>query len=112
MRRSRQSLIWLTSMITGMLLVILLPIHIFFTHVGSLDVLSYGSVSSRLSQLPIKLFYAATIVALLVHGWTGFRGILFDLNPSRSQMKAIDAAIFAIAAATLVYAVYIIVAVS
>ncbi len=94
-------------MITGMMLVVLLPIHIFLTHVGSLNVLSFASVSARLSNLSIKLFYVTTIIALLVHGWTGFRSIVLDLNPRRSQMKAIDSTIFVVAAATLVYAVYI-----
>ena len=96
-------------MVTGLLLVLLLPIHIFLTHIGSLTVLSYSAVSARVSLLSIKLFYVVTVIALLVHGWTGFRGILFDLKPTRFQMKAIDIVILVIMVSTLAYATFIIV---
>ena len=107
MRSSRESFVWLVSVISGLLLLVLLPIHLFLTHTGSLDVLSYDAIRARLSSDLVKFFYGTTIVVLLVHGWIGVRSVLLDLEPSRSQVAVINLAIVAVAFLTLGYSFYI-----
>ena len=81
--------IWLIKIVTGPLLILLLILHLIANHyIGSLPsgLMTYDDVV-RYFQNPIipaiEILFLATVIT---HSLIGLRGILLDLNPSRTVL--------------------------
>ena len=85
--------IWLIKIITGPLLILLLLLHLIVNHyIGSLPsgLMTYADVV-RYFQNPIipviEILFLATVVT---HSLIGLRGIILDMNPSRTVLTAVN----------------------
>ncbi len=85
--------IWLVKIVTGPLLILLLILHLTANHyVGSLPsgLMTYDDVI-RYFQNPIiptiEILFLATVVT---HSLIGLRGIILDLNPSRTVLTVVN----------------------
>lgn len=112
-KASTEPVLWLTLVLTGILLAILLPVHVYLTHLtgSGIDAMAFDVVIGRLSSVPMKLFYFVTLVALILHGWGGVRGILFDVEGLQMHRHKVDTAIFIMGAITLAYGSYVLIVV-
>jgi succinate dehydrogenase membrane anchor subunit len=112
-KASTEPVVWLTLVLTGILLAILLPVHVYLTHLtgAGIDAMGFDIVLGRLSSAPMKLFYFVTLVALVLHGWGGVRGVLFDIKGLQIHRHKIDVAILIIGAITLAYGSYLLIVV-
>jgi len=91
-RPGENTWLWLIKIVTGPLLLILLGLHLAVNHyLGSLpsglmthqDVVAYF----RNPIIPaIEILFLATVVT---HSLIGLRGIILDLNPSRSTLTIV-----------------------
>jgi succinate dehydrogenase / fumarate reductase membrane anchor subunit len=85
--------IWLIKIVTGPLLILLLILHLIVNHyIGSLPsgLMTYDDIV-RYYQNPIipviEILFLATVVT---HSLIGLRGILLDMNPSRTILTVIN----------------------
>lgn len=85
--------IWLIKIVTGPLLILLLILHLIVNHyIGSMPsgLMTYDDVV-RYYQNPIipiiEILFLATVVT---HSLIGLRGIILDMNPSRSVLTAVN----------------------
>ena len=85
--------IWLVKIVTGPLLIVLLLIHLIANHyVGSQPsgLMTYEDVIHYFQNpiIPaIEILFLATVVT---HSLIGLRGIILDLNPSRTVLMAVN----------------------
>jgi succinate dehydrogenase / fumarate reductase membrane anchor subunit len=107
-KSSMEPILWLMLMLTGILLAVLLPVHVYLTHLTGADVMSFDAVLGRLSSAPTKLFYFVVLLALVFHGWGGVRGILFDIEGLRQHRQKIDASILIVSLITVLYGSYLV----
>ena len=108
-RASTEPIVWLMLVTTGILLAVLLPAHVYLTHLigAGFQIMDFDAVLARLSSAPMKTFYFLTLLALVFHGWGGVRGMLFDIERLQVHRRKIDVSIVAVGSITLIYGVYL-----
>ena len=91
-RPGENTWIWLIKIITGPLLVLVIALHFIVNHyLGSLasglmtrnDVIAYYQ---KPAIIGIEIVFLATVVT---HSLIGLRGIVIDMNPSRSLLRVV-----------------------
>jgi succinate dehydrogenase hydrophobic anchor subunit len=83
--------LWLVKIVTGPLLVIFLLIHFIVNHfIGENGLLTYADVIAYYKNPLIPAMEICFLAAVVTHSLSGLRGIILDLKPSRSTLKAID----------------------
>ncbi len=83
--------LWLVKVITGPLLIIFILIHFIVNHFAAENgLLTYTDVIAYYKNPLIPAMEIFFLAAVVTHSLIGLRGIILDLKPSRSVLKAID----------------------
>jgi succinate dehydrogenase membrane anchor subunit len=85
--------IWLIKIVTGPLLILLLILHLIVNHyVGSLPsgLMTYADIVHYYQNPIIPIIEILFLATVVTHSLIGLRGIILDLNPSRSVLTAIN----------------------
>ncbi len=108
-RAGENTWLWITKILTGPLLVILLFIHLLVNHfLGQQGLLTYADVIAyyRNPIIPImEILFLATVVT---HSLIGLRGILLDLNPARRFLKAVDGGLILLGISAVAYGIWLV----
>lgn len=105
---------WFFQRLSAVLLVILLGIHLYVAHFMDLDshtgdeaLITFDDVSVRLDQLVYIVVDYAMLAMVLFHGLNGFRTVLFDFDMFVKRKKAVDAGLWVLGIATLLWGIVI-----
>ncbi len=83
--------LWLVKIVTGPLLIIFLLIHFIVNHFAAENgLLTYADVIAYYKNPLIPAMEILFLATVVTHSLIGLRGIILDLKPSRSALKAID----------------------
>jgi len=102
--------LWLTKIILGLLVIVVLGIHFIINHaVAPGGLLTYADVI-RYYKVPIvpvmEIFFLVVVVS---HSLLGFRAILLDLNPVAGIRRAIDGILLVAGTAAIVYGAWLVI---
>jgi succinate dehydrogenase hydrophobic anchor subunit len=88
-RPGENTWIWLTKIVTGPLLLVILGLHLTVNHyLGSMSsgLMTYDDVIRYFQNPVIVAIEILFLVTVLTHSLIGFHGILLDLHPSRTLL--------------------------
>jgi succinate dehydrogenase hydrophobic anchor subunit len=91
-RPGENTWIWLIKIVTGPLLVIVLGLHFIVNHyLGSMSsgLMTYDDVIRYFQNPLIPAIEILFLVTVVTHSLIGLRGIVLDMNPSRSILRLI-----------------------
>jgi succinate dehydrogenase / fumarate reductase membrane anchor subunit len=105
--------LWLAKIVTGLLIFVILAIHFVVNHfLPPNRLLSYADVV-RYYQNPIILIMEGLFLVFVIsHSLIGLRGIILDLHPERSVLRAIDVVFVVFGGAFMIYGIWLLVAVA
>lgn len=84
--------LWLIKIVTGPLLLVILGLHLIVNHyMGSLPsgLMTYEDVVAYFQNPIIPAIEILFVVTVVTHSLIGLRGIVLDMNPSRSTLKIV-----------------------
>ncbi len=102
-----EPLAWLLQLITGTILVFLVTIHFYLTHMTSHDALRYEFVVERLSTSPYTAMYAILILTVTFHAFNGLRAIILDTEFGAKYRRVINMLIFLAFLSAFAYGIYL-----
>ena len=85
--------IWLIKIVTGPLLILLLILHLIVNHyIGSLPsgLMTYEDVVHYFQNPIIPVIEILFLATVVTHSLIGLRGIILDMNPSRTVLTAVN----------------------
>lgn len=91
-RPGENTWLWLIKIVTGPLLLIVLGLHLTVNHyMGSLatGLMTHDDVIQYFQNPIIPAIEILFLVTVVTHSLLGLRGILLDMNPSRSVLKIV-----------------------
>ncbi|MEI7990781.1 MAG: hypothetical protein WCI88_17265 [Chloroflexota bacterium] len=99
---------WFIKLITGALVIIVLAIHFMVNHaLAPNGLLSYAEVIQYFQNPIIPIMEGIFLIVVVSHALLGLRGILLDLNPSRSVLRVLDAILVIVGVVAVVYGVWL-----
>ena len=69
---------WLFQRITAVLLIVMLAVHLVFTHILNIGELSYDNIAGRLAHGAFIFVDVVLLAAGLYHALNGFRMVVYD----------------------------------
>jgi len=100
--------LWFIKMITGPLLVILLIIHMIINHlVAEGGLLTYADVVEYFNNPWIVIMEVTFLTTVTTHALLGLRGIILDMNPSRSILNTLNWVLGLAGVGVVVYGVWL-----
>ena len=105
-RRGRSARVWRWTAGSGLALAALAGLHIVAEHfvvrsTGGLR--TYHQVLEYIGHPVILVLECAFLIALAIHAMLGLRSVLFDLNLREQTRRRIDAGLWTLGTATVVY---------
>jgi succinate dehydrogenase hydrophobic anchor subunit len=89
--KGENSTIWLIKIVTGPIIIVLLLIHFIVNHfLAQKGLMTYKNVIAYYKNPIIPTMEIIFLASVVIHSLSGLRGIILDLNPSRSTIKAVD----------------------
>ena len=108
-RSGENTWLWLLKILTGILLVVLLGIHLVVNHfVSENGLLTYADVVAYYQNPIIPIMEICFLAAVVSHSLIGLRGIILDLNPSRSLLKIIDVVLVVGGVSVVIYGIWLV----
>jgi succinate dehydrogenase / fumarate reductase membrane anchor subunit len=112
-KRNEGVWLWLTKIIAGLLVIVVLAIHFVINHaVAPGGLLTYDDVV-RYYKVPIvpimEVFFLVVVVG---HCLLGLRSILLDLNPSQGIRRITDGVMLAVGSAAVIYGAWLVIVVA
>ncbi len=105
---------WFFQRLSAVLLVVFLSIHIFAAHFMDIDdktpgdqLISFNEVSVRLDQLLYIVVDYGMLAMVMFHGLNGLRTVMFDFDMFVKRKKMVDAGLWVLGIATLVWGIII-----
>lgn len=109
-RPGENSTLWLIKIATGPLLVFALTLHFIANHyLGSMSsgLMTYDDVIRYFQNPIIPAIEILFLVTVVSHCLLGLRGIVLDLNPSRSVLKLVTWILALVGVSSVVYGVWL-----
>ncbi|WP_230972346.1 succinate dehydrogenase [Archaeoglobus neptunius] len=91
---------WILQMLTGLIMVVLVTVHFYVTHMISHDALEYSAVVERVSSPVFQGMYALLLLVVSFHAFNGLRAIVLDTNAgmrSRGTINVLTTLMFLVA---------------
>ena len=95
---------WLFQRITAVLLIVMLVIHLIYTHIVGIGDISYETVGDRLAHAGFVAVDIILLAAGIYHALNGLRMVLMDYwFSSRQRAMALSIVLWVVGIAALVY---------
>lgn len=104
-KQARQSLVWIGQAVSGVLLIGILLLHMYFQHFAAQGLLDAGGVIAHVSSPFIFALEILFVIVVTYHALLGIRAVVFDLNLSQTARRNISVGLAILGAATIVYGV-------
>ena len=69
---------WLFQRITGVLLIVCLAIHLFYTHILNIGEINSANIAARLASIGITIVDIVMLASAVFHALNGIRMVLLD----------------------------------
>ncbi len=100
--------LWLTKLVTGVLVIVLLFVHLIVNHlVAPNGLLSYREVAEYLALPGIAFMESTFLVIVIAHALLAMRSVLLDLKPSRAVLSGINWSFLLIGVGATVYGIWL-----
>ncbi len=109
-RPGENTWIWLIKIITGPLLVIVLGLHFVVNHyLGSMSsgLMTYDDVIRYFQNPIIPAIEILFLVTVVTHSLIGLRGIVLDMNPTRTTLTIITWLLVFLGVSAIVYGIWL-----
>jgi succinate dehydrogenase / fumarate reductase membrane anchor subunit len=101
--------LWLTKIITGLLIIVILIIHFIVNHfIGENALLTYEDIVVYYQNPIIPVMEIAFLIFVVSHSLIGLRSIILDLKPSNGMLKALDWLFTIVGVAAVIYGIWLI----
>jgi succinate dehydrogenase cytochrome b556 subunit len=95
---------WLLQRITAVLLIVMLAIHLVFTHILNIGELNYDNIATRLAHAGFVAVDIILLAAGIFHALNGVRMVLMDYwFGSRRRAMALSIVLWAVGIAVMAY---------
>ena len=104
--------LWLLQRFSGLLLIVFVALHGWFTHFAQVGNVETGSqaeavtfevVSQRLAQGFFVFFDFALLALVLYHGLNGIRGILLEWRPASRRQREVTVGLWMLGLMAFIY---------
>lgn len=107
-----KALLWFIKVLAGGLILIFLVIHFIVNHlVAPGGLLTFADVVKYYQNPAVLVMEGFFLTFVLVHALLGLRSILLDLHPSENLMKIINIGLIVLGTGTLIYGIWLLLAV-
>jgi succinate dehydrogenase hydrophobic anchor subunit len=103
--QTRSSWAWIGQAVSGVLLIAILLLHMYFQHFQSQGLLDAGEVVGHVSSFLIFALEILFIIVVTYHALLGVRAVIFDLNLSESTRRKVSVGLTILGVATALYGV-------
>jgi succinate dehydrogenase hydrophobic anchor subunit len=111
-KNQENALLWFIKVLAGGLILVFLVIHFIVNHlVAPGGLLTFQDVVKYYQNPGVLVMEGFFLTFVLVHALLGLRSILLDLHPSDSLMKIANIGLIILGVATLVYGIWLLIAV-
>jgi succinate dehydrogenase hydrophobic anchor subunit len=104
-QQGRQSLGWIGQAVSGILLIVIVVLHMFFQHFEAQGLLRAGQVVEHVSSSAIFWLEILFVLVVTYHALMGVRAILFDLRLTDATRRKISVGLTILGVLTAVYGV-------
>ena len=114
-RPGENTWIWLIKIATGPLLVLVLILHLIVNHyLGSMQsgLMTYADVVRYYQNPLIPAIEILFLITVVTHCLIGLRGILLDLNPSRTILNIVTWLLGILGVSSVVYGIWLVLAIA
>jgi succinate dehydrogenase hydrophobic membrane anchor protein len=95
---------WVFQRVTAVLLIVMLAIHLIFTHILSIGELGYDNIGDRLAHAGLTAVDIILLAAGIYHALNGLRMVLMDYwFTSRKRALALTIVLWVVGIAFMVY---------
>jgi succinate dehydrogenase hydrophobic anchor subunit len=101
----RSSWTWIGQAVSGVLLMVILLLHMYFQHFEAQGLLDAGEVVGHVSSPLIFALEILFIIVVTYHALLGIRVVVFDLSLSESTRRNISVGLTILGVVTAVYGV-------
>lgn len=101
--------LWLTKIIAGLVIVIILGIHFWVNHlVAPGGLLSYSDVLAYYQNPIVPIMEVFFLIFVVAHALLGLRSILLDLNPGKKLLPWINIGFILIGIIAITYGTWLV----
>lgn len=102
---ARQSLSWIGQAVSGVLLIVIVLLHMYFQHFAARGLLDAEEIIVHVSQPAIFILEILFVLVVTYHALLGLRAILFDLNLSETARRKVTLGLTFLGVVTVLYGV-------
>jgi len=102
---SRQSSSWLFQAVTGILLIVIVFLHMFFQHFQQGELLNATEVVLHVTNPVIFILEILFVIFVTYHAMLGLRAIIFDVVLSETTRRKVNVGLTVLGLITAVYGV-------
>ena len=109
-RPGENTWIWLIKIVTGPLLVIVLALHFTVNHyMGSMSsgLMTYDDIVAYFQNPIIPAIEILFLITVVTHSLIGLRGIVLDMNPSRSMLRIVTWLLVILGVSSVAYGIWL-----
>jgi succinate dehydrogenase hydrophobic anchor subunit len=109
-RPGENTWLWLIKIVTGPLLLVVLGLHFAVNHyMGSLSsgLMTYDDVIRYFQNPIIPAIEILFLITVVTHSLIGLRGIVLDLNPSRTVLSVVTWLLMILGVSSVVYGIWL-----
>jgi succinate dehydrogenase hydrophobic anchor subunit len=103
--QARPSWAWLGQAVSGILVIVIVLLHLYFHHFAGQGLLAAGEVVTHVSSLLIFSLEILFVIVVTYHALLGIRAVIFDLRLSEAARRILSRGLAAIGVVTVVYGV-------
>ena len=114
-RPGENTWIWLIKIATGPLLILVLILHLTVNHyLGSMHsgLMTYADVVRYYQNPLIPAIEILFLITVVTHCLIGLRGIILDLNPSRTILKIVTWLLMILGVSSVIYGIWLALAIA
>lgn len=102
--------LWLTKIISGLIVFVVLTIHLIVNHyVAPEGLFYYDEVINYFKNPLIPIMEGTFLVFVVIHSLLGLRSIILDRNPTQKVMRVVDTVFVVVGLTAIVYGIWLLV---
>ncbi|GAB4409386.1 MAG: hypothetical protein Fur0044_02930 [Anaerolineae bacterium] len=103
--QARSSLAWIGQAVSGVLLMVILLLHMYFQHFEGQGLLNAGQVVVHVSSASIFFLEILFVIVVTYHALLGVRAVIFDFNLGESTRRTISVGLTVLGIVTAAYGI-------
>jgi succinate dehydrogenase hydrophobic anchor subunit len=104
-KQTRQSLAWLGQAVSGVLLIVIVLLHLYFHHFAAQGLLDANEGVTHVSSPLIFILEILFVIVVTYHALLGIRAVIFDLSLSEAARRNISIGLTILGVVTAGYGV-------